>query len=200
MFFLPQRPALTYALRHELSRTKGFKVTALKYASLLTSLLKRKKIPYWKFIRKDFFELYSCFVIGMAVDKLCSCPKNNVIAWSCLLLMYSSRKKKMFRKTHRVPQIFSELSGMNLECQWNPHRMIRGKLLALLNTLTLFSLLGSCSRTCCIGSAKPPGHWNHFFVTRGFLRARNVIQATSLWLRKIVSAAPRIPDLNMTSI
>lgn len=106
----------------------------------------------------------------------------------------------MFRKTHRFLRVFSGLSGMTWNASGIHTGWLKGKLLALFKTLTLSSPLGSCSGTCCIGSAKPPGHWNHFFVTWGFLGARNVIQASSLWLRKIVSAAHRIPDLNTTSI
>lgn len=105
----------------------------------------------------------------------------------------------MFRKPHWVPKVFLGLSGMAWNASGIHTGWLEGKLSALLKTLTLFSPLGNCSRTCCIASAKLLGQWNHFFVTWGFLRARNVIQASSLWLRKIASAAHRIPDFSVAS-
>lgn len=58
-----------------------------KHASTLTSRLLKKKeggeekkaVPYWVFFREGFFELYSCLVTEMAVEKLCSHPNSNVI-------------------------------------------------------------------------------------------------------------------------
>lgn len=71
-----------------------------------------------------FFELCSCFVIGTTVEKLCSFPNNNVITEAAYCSCLQAVKNVL--KTSLSPENFLGIVWNDLECWWNPHRMIRG--------------------------------------------------------------------------